>query len=305
VRLLCLGEALIDFKSGGGLAFQGHPGGSPMNVAVAASRLGTPTGFLSQISTDLFGGHLLRHLEASGVDTSLLLRSDLPTALAFIEDARGDVQFEFVANSSADVMFDPKPRPRLPGSLRWLQFGSISLLRGPSATAITDIVRAFDGSILLDPNVRPTLIADRADYRERLDEWAALSDVVKLSMQDLAWLQASPEELADSWLGGRTRALVITRGGQGASAYLRPGERLDVAGVPARVVDTVGAGDSFTGALLSWFDARELPATPEGWRQALRFACTAAAVTCGREGADPPWARELDWKTPDFPDASL
>src|SRR5690625_4577492 len=194
-----------------------------MNVAVAAARLGTPTGFLTQLSTDLFGNHLLGQLQSSGVDTRLLLRSDLPTTLAFTRETQGDVEFEFRSRQSADANFDPRPRPQLPDSLSWLHFGSISLLQEPAAAAIVDIVKNFEGYVFFDPNIRPALIADRANYLLRLEEWVALSDVVKMSTQDLEWLEAPVEPLIGRWLEGRPQAVVITDGSRGASAFLRSG----------------------------------------------------------------------------------
>lgn len=300
-KLVCVGEALIDFKGTGELAFQGHPGGSPYNVAIAAARLGTPTSFLSQISTDFFGERLLSHLRQSKVDASLLARSPRPTTLAFVEERGGDAEFQFFAERAADVLFDPRPRPRLPQPVRWLQFGSISLLQEPAATAITEIVAGFEGSVFFDPNVRPALISDRAAYLERLDQWASLSDVIKISVQDLSWLGYSAGEAAGRWLSAGARALVVTDGPRGARVHHAGGREASVPGVSVTVADTVGAGDSFSGALLSRFCLAGLgyskgSSEPDAgaWHEALAFAVRAAAITCSRDGADPPWAHEID-----------
>lgn len=303
LSLVCVGEALIDFKGTGDLAFQGHPGGSPYNVAIAAARLGTPTGFLSQLSTDFFGERLLTHLEESQVDPSLLTRSPRPTTLAFVEERGGDAEFQFFAERAADVLFDPHPRPRLPASVRWLQFGSISLLQEPAATAITEIVSDFEGNVFFDPNVRPALIPDRDGYLRRLDEWASLSDVIKVSVQDLGWLGYLPEQATHRWFGCGSQAVIVTDGPRGASMYHSSGYEVSVPGVPVEVADTVGAGDSFSGALLSLL-CREALGYAEGgrglnqeeWRDALAYAVRAAAITCSRNGADPPWAEEFDPK---------
>lgn len=297
MKLVCLGEALVDFDDTGDLAFQGHPGGSPYNVAIAAARLGTPTGFLSQLSTDAFGRRLLRHLDESGVDTTLIARSGAPTTLAFVQHVDGEPEFAFHANGTADVAFDPRPRPTLPDSVRWIQFGSISLLQEPAATAIEDVVADYaHGRVLFDPNVRPSLIRERSAYLRRLERWIDLSDVVKVSAQDLAWIAPGDEaETIDAWLAARPSHVVVTRGEEGASMHGRDGRTASVAAPPVRVVDTVGAGDSFSGALLSALVEREtIPESESEWRSLLTTAARAAASTCGRAGADPPWASEVE-----------
>lgn len=297
MRVVCAGEALIDFKSTGDLAFQGYPGGSPFNVAIATARLGAPTGFLAQLSTDRFGQRLVATLEASGVDTSLLHRSDASTTLAFVGEVDGEPWYDFVAHGTADVTFDPRPRPQLPASARWLMFGSIALLQEPAATTIEDTVDGFThGRVFLDPNVRPALIPDRARYLARLAECVARADLVKVSAQDLAWLAPGGEaELVAEWAGAGPSYVVVTRGPEGAEVHDTRGRIANVAAPEVDVVDTVGAGDAFSGALLASLSAIDgFPADAGRWRGLLARAARVSALTCAREGADPPWASELD-----------
>ena len=188
MRIALTGEALIDFTASeaGTLAFLGHEGGSPLHTAVACARLGQPTGFLTQLSTDLFGERLMRFLERNGVDTRLILRSNAPSTLAFVERTPQTNRYAFYTRGSADATWAPEPLPQLPAECRFLHFGSISLLQEPAATRIAELVTANVGRrvIVFDPNVRPSLIPDMAAYREHMTDWLAMADLVKLSDED-------------------------------------------------------------------------------------------------------------------------
>lgn len=297
MRIVTMGDALIDFKATGPLAFQGYVGGSPLNVAVAAARLGAAAGLATQLSTDQFGDAIRRHLRENGVDQSLLLASEAPSSLAFVGEVEGEAVFDFIATGAADARYDPRPRQRFPESAELLMFGSISLLREPAATAITDTVRQHRErlTVLFDPNVRPALIPERAAYEARLRrEWLPLSHLVKVSAQDLRWLYpGEPEaEVARRWLEHGPEAVIVTAGGAGVSFFGRGG-RFRVAAPEVEVVDTVGAGDTFSGALLARLLERGRPEDEAGWRDALAFAAAAAALNCTRAGTNPPRRGEL------------
>ena len=300
MKILSMGDALIDFKATGPLAFQGFVGGSPLNVAVAAARLGAATGFASQLSRDQFGRAIRRHLTSNGVDTRFVLESEAASTLAFVGEENGEAVFDFIAQRTADVLYDPQPRPRFPDSLELLQFGSISLLQEPAATALTDIVRlhAERVHVVFDPNVRPALIADKAAYEARLRrDWLPCSHTVKVSAQDLRWLypHESHEAVAHRWLEHGPQTVIVTDGGKGATLYQTTLTLFEPAPQVA-VVDTVGAGDTFTGALMVGLLERELHRSPSrsAWQDALRYAAAAAALNCQRQGAQPPTRAELD-----------
>jgi len=301
MRIAFTGEALIDFTASeaGVLAFLGHEGGSPLNTAVACARLGQPTGFLTQLSTDLFGERLMRFLERNGVDTRFILRSHAPSTLAFVERTPQTNRYAFYTRGSADATWAPAQLPQLPADCRFLHFGSISLLQEPAATRITGLMAANAGRcvIVFDPNVRPSLISDMAAYRARAMNWFAMADLVKLSDEDAELLAPgkSVDALAADCLQAGTRAVIVTRGAGGATLW-RPGhEPLTVAAPRVEVVDTIGAGDTFTAGLSVSLLAHgvEYPAQlgelgGDAWREVMRFAATAAALNCTREGADPP-----------------
>ena len=301
MRIALTGEALIDFTASeaGNLAFLGHEGGSPLNTAVACARLGQPTGFLTQLSTDLFGERLMGFLQRNGVDTSFILRSSAPSTLAFVERTPQTNRYAFYTQGSADATWAPEPLPQLPAECRFLHFGSISLLQDPAATRIADLVAANRGQrvIVFDPNVRPSLITDMAAYRERVNGWFGMADLVKLSDEDAALLAPGQpvDALAAECLKAGARAVIVTRGGDGATLWRTGRAPLSVAAPRVTVVDTIGAGDTFTAglsvALLS--HGIEQPGqlgalTDEDWKAVMGFAATAAALNCTREGADPP-----------------
>lgn len=301
MRIALTGEALIDFTAGegGSLAFLGHEGGSPLNTAVACARLGQPTGFLTQLSTDLFGERLMAFLERNGVDTRLILRSNAPSTLAFVERTPQTNRYAFYTRGSADATWAPEPLPQLPAECRFLHFGSISLLQEPASSRITDLVAAQTGRcvIVFDPNVRPSLIPDMAAYRARVTGWFAMADLVKLSDEDAQLLAPGRpiDALAAECLTAGARAVVVTRGGAGATLWRTGSAPLTVAAPRVEVVDTIGAGDTFTAGLSVALLAHgvEHPAQlvelgDDHWRAVMRFAATAAALNCTREGADPP-----------------
>lgn len=270
-------------------------------MAVAAARLGAEVGFASQVSNDLFGTYIRQVMRDNGIDGAFVLESGAPSTLAFVEETEGEAHFSFVANGAADTRYDPRPRPAFPAEVAFVQFGSISLLAEPAASAITEIVTAHRErcTIVLDPNVRPALIDSRERYLEKLRRWLALAHVVKVSVQDLAWLYPETEALAAarSWLELGPAAVIVTRGEKGAS-LLRSGKAdLEAPAPRVSVVDTVGAGDTFTGALMVALlerNGREVASTSDAlWDEALRYAAAAAALNCTRSGAQPPRRDEL------------
>lgn len=307
MRIAFAGEALIDFTCTHGLSFEGHEGGGLTNSAIAAARLGQATGFITQLSNDMFGERLLKHLQSNGVDTRFVLRSDAPSTLAFVERTPQTNRYAFYTHGTADTLWAPVELPALPASCRFLHFGSISLLAEPAAGRITDLVEAQRGQriVVFDPNVRPSLISDMAAYRARLPRWVRACNLMKFSDEDAAFLAPglALDEAAAHFLDLRMqgpRAVVITRGALGATLY-RNG-RAPLAVVPPRVTvaDTIGAGDTFGAglsvALLEQGVEQEQQLSSladDAWRDVLHFAGTAAALNCTREGADPPRREEL------------
>jgi len=307
IEILVAGEALIDFVErpcGEETAFFPSPGGSPMNVAIGLARLGVPTGFLTRLSTDAFGGMLCRHLVENGVATDYILRGDGPSTLAFVVEQEGrEPEYAFYAETAIDRQIAPSDLPAaLPDTVRAIHVGSYALAVEPIGGALSILVdREKDRLISLDPNVRPALVGDREMYRRRLEGWIARSDVVKLSRfdADWTWPGADPEGLANKWIGAGCVLVVLTDGAGPVIGWTATA-RTEVAVPSAEVVDTVGAGDAFTAGLLCRIRDNGILERGAIGRlsepdlcDALTFATGVAAAACARPGADPPARAEL------------
>ncbi len=298
-----IGEALIDFSSIGEMRYQGRCGGSPMNTAIAVARLGQPTGYITQLSTDMFGERLRQHIIANGLDTRFLLSHPAPTTLAFVEHGEHGNRYQFLANGSADFLYAPDPLPNLPPDVAFLQFGSVSLLFEPSSSAITRLVAKHRGRmiVVLDPNVRPTLIPDRDDYCRRFRGWLPLCHILKLSDEDAEKLCVGPmDDEIEQWLALGPKVVFLTRGAHGARVYVRGQSPIETSAPKVTVADTVGAGDTFTAGLIAGLLERGVNQSAQldemrskDWHELLHFAACAAALCCTREGAAPPTRAEL------------
>lgn len=300
--IVVAGEALIDLVPqtlGDALApLLPVRGGGPYNTAIALGRLGAEVSFCSRISTDAFGESLLRRLHEEKVDVTPVQRGPEPTALTVASvGADGSAAYTFHVERSADRLF------RVPASLsptvRALSFGTCSLVLEPGASAYEQLMRREAGRgvfIALDPNIRAGLIPDADAYRARFKGWLPHVSLLKLSEEDAHWLGSDVR----GWLAAGPSAVVITHGGKGLTAFTRGGGEISVPGVAVEVVDTIGAGDTVNAALLhalgerNLLSAKAMTSMPDGtWAEVLGFAARAAAVTCSRTGAEPPYRAEL------------
>ncbi|UQA96095.1 carbohydrate kinase family protein [Streptomyces halobius] len=313
--IVVAGEALIDLvpspqsPSGNGQlpALLPRRGGGPYNTAVALGRLGSPTAFCSRVSTDTFGETLLDGLRAGGVDISLVQRGSEPTTLAVADvSADGSAGYGFYVEGTADRLFSLPAA--LPDAVRALSLGTCSLVLEPGATAYEALLRreARRGVFTaLDPNIRPGLIPNPDAYRARFRAWLPHVALLKLSEEDALWLAEAegPDAVAAAareWLGAGPAAIVLTHGGDGLTVLTPGGGTLAVPGERVAVVDTIGAGDTVNAALLHRLDAHDALSRAavaslgaDDWRDILGFAARAAAVTCSRAGAEPPFTSEL------------
>jgi fructokinase len=299
--IVVAGEALIDLVpqgTGALAALTPALGGGPYNTAVALGRLGSPTAFCSRVSYDAFGEALLDRLRTTGVDVSAVQRGTEPTTLAVATvGADGSAAYSFYVEGTADRLFSAPAA--LPPGTRAVSFGTCSLVLEPGASAYEELMRDAAGRgvfTALDPNIRAGLIADPDAYRARFKSWLPSVSLLKLSAEDAEWLGGTPRE----WLAAGPAAVVITRGGAGLTVFTRDGGEYAVPGEPVDVVDTIGAGDTVNAALLHGLAVRDALSEralttlgPDGWAQLLGFAARAAAVTCSRAGAEPPYAHEL------------
>ncbi|WP_299962487.1 carbohydrate kinase [uncultured Roseobacter sp.] len=307
--ILCCGEALIDMipttDANGRAGFTPHVGGAIFNTAIALGRLGQPAGFLTGVSEDLFGVQLMQGLADSHVDCSHVLRSHLPTTLAFVELTNGQARYTFYDENTAGRMLDPEALPDLDEAVQALYFGGISLISEPCAEFYAALAarEAERRLIVLDPNIRAAFIRDESRYRARLERMIALADMVKVSDEDLDWIVPGQDDLAAKAANLRASGpsiVVVTRGAEGATAFAAGGVSVEVPARKATVVDTVGAGDTFNAGLMAQLNQMGLlnkqnasDISAEALKSALSLGAQVAAITVSRAGANPPWAKEL------------
>ncbi|AEJ20371.1 carbohydrate kinase family protein [Gracilinema caldarium] len=318
--IICCGEALIDMvpytTSDDIDTYRPLPGGSPYNTAIAIGRLGAPVSFMGRLSSDFFGTMLVDRLRANNVETNLIVRSTQNSTLAFVKiEAGKEPQYAFYTEGTADRSFSVEDLPKtLPQDLHGILFGSISMTMEPVASTIETFIqsqsRRNDASapvISLDPNVRPVMIHDRARYVQRLESWIASATIVKISGADLEYVypSLSREAALEKVLSLGPTLVVTTLGADGALAIGRrsDGSRFSATApvVPVKVADTIGAGDTFHGALLSWLELKgklnrlALSKISEAdLHEALFFANKAASLVCTKHGAEPPTMAEME-----------
>ena len=288
------GEVLIDELPSGAVV-----GGGPANTAKALARLGHEVAFIDGISTDAYGVKARAELAADGVDLSLAMTSDLPTAVAEVTlAADGGASYVFKLEKTATFDFNsswlPDPSRFKP---QVLHIGTLATLVQPGADVLFDwaLACADFAPVVFDPNIRPQVLSDREKYVALVEKWIGISSVVKLSDDDFEWLYPgkSPESIANQWLQGGVALVVVTRGADGLIGYTSDGV-VEVAGEKVNVVDTVGAGDT-VGAIIVQGLITDGLLNMRGsvLKDVLQRAAVAAAITCSRAGAQPPYAHEI------------
>ena len=301
--IVVAGESLIDLIVGADGRVEAAPGGGPYNTARTIGRLGQPVAFLGRLSTDRFGSILRAGLAAENVDLGLAPTTDAPTLLAVAElDGAGTATYRFYADGTAAPGLSPTDVPDgLPATTIALHVGTLGLVFDPMASTIESLVLGVSPDVLViaDPNCRPTAIQDPAGYRARLERLLGRIDVVKVSVDDLAWLDpgTDPLDAARRVMSRGPAAVLVTDGARPVRLMTAAGVT-DLAVPAVRVVDTVGAGDAFgAGFLAAWTAAgrgRADLADEEALTAATRVAIEVGALTTTRAGADPPTGAELN-----------
>jgi fructokinase len=294
VSIWVCGEVLIDILPTGPVV-----GGGPANTAKALARLGHDVHFIDGISSDAYGQAARTELLRDGVNLDLALASDKPTCTATVTlDASGGASYEFLIDGTATFDFHSS---WLPDPYRFqpqvLHIGTLVTVIEPGASALYDWAMqvAEFAPIVFDPNIRPSVQPDRDLYEAAVEKWAALSAVIKVSDDDLAWLfpEVSIDDVAKRWINDGVFLVVVTRGANGIVGFTEDG-RVEVPGVKVDVVDTVGAGDT-VGAIVveAMIEHGLIELRGDRLHKVLSRAAHAAAITCSRQGAQPPYKHEL------------
>lgn len=295
-RGLVIGESLIDIVPDGGE----HVGGSPLNVAVGLARLGRDIDFLTHIADDPYGRRIAAYTNAAGVQlVSGSQNAERTTTARLTFDPNGSANYVF--DLDWQVSGTPMATPPL-----FVHTGSIAAVQDPGCLAVAALVDTYRASatVTFDPNVRPSLIADRSLAIARIEHLVQRSDIVKVSDEDLRWLDPdrSPVQIAHTWQSLGPAIVVVTKADQGAEAVCAGGE-VRVPARAVRVVDTVGAGDAFMVGLIDalWeqglLGAGQRAALAgmglDALTEALEEASGVSALTVARAGADLPDRDEL------------
>jgi fructokinase len=309
--LVC-GEALYDFfcttrlgEPQANLDYTAVAGGSPYNVAIGLARLDVPVALLAGLSTDALGENLQALLAHEGVEGRYLQRIDAPTTLAMVSlSGAGIPSYAFRGLGCADRALEVERLPALEESIEGVHFGSYSMVVEPTGTALRTLAQREAGRRLIsyDPNVRLNPAPDIEHWRKVVGDMTKLANLVKVSDEDLGLLYPDTpvEDVARGWLQAGCELVFVTLGGKGADVFSAEHGRLSIAAPVVEVRDTVGAGDTFQAALLTWLvehnavePGKLRTLEPDNLEAMLRFACKAAAITCSRTGPDLPRRAEV------------
>ncbi|MDO5034267.1 MAG: carbohydrate kinase [Actinomycetaceae bacterium] len=299
-KALVVGEALVDIVVPKRGDRKEIPGGSPANVALTLGRLDRDVQLLTWLGQDARGNLVKGHLEESNVRVmpESMGAQKTSTALATLDET-GAATYEF------DIEWQV-PQIEIDEDTPVVHAGSIAATLEPGGSEVVQLLaRAKEfATISYDPNARPSIMGDPATAYERVKELISLADVVKTSDEDIEWLSGSADidAVAQSWLELGASLVVVTRGGEGSSAFIS-GERIDMPAADVKVVDTVGAGDSFMGGLIDALWSENMLGSGNRYALAnidretvvrvLARASSISAITVSRAGANPPWKKEL------------
>jgi fructokinase len=299
VSIWVCGEVLIDLIPDDSGERIPHVGGGPANTAKALARLGHDVQFIDGISSDKYGQMCRQELLDDEVKLDLALSSEKPTCLAIVSlNESGGASYEFEIDGTATFDFSaswlPDPSRYKPSVLH---IGTLVTVIQPGADVLYDWAMkvAEFAPIVFDPNVRSVVMNDRDKYLAAVERWVAISSVVKVSDDDMAWLYPGQQfaDVAKRWINDGAELVVVTRGADGITGFTADGSA-EVRGVKIEVADTVGAGDT-VGAIVveAMIEKGILNLTGDTLKAVLNRAAIAAGITCSRKGAQPPYKHEL------------
>ena len=292
------GEVLIDLIPDG-TERKAVVGGGPANTAKALAKLDIAAQFIDGISTDKYGQMALKQLHKDGVLLDFVKFSDKPTCLAVVSlNSKGGASYEFVIEGTATFDFSATwlPDP-VANKLALLHIGTLVTAIEPAASILFEWAKqvAKVSPIVFDPNIRPAVMSDRAEYVKQVERWVSISSSVKVSDDDIYWLYPgiALDQVANRWLAMGPELVVVTFGDKGLTGY-RKSEKVEVGAKKVVVADTVGAGDT-VGAILVEAIVEDGLDKLRGDRLSVMLdrAAKAAAITVSRTGALPPSKAEI------------
>lgn len=309
--VLVIGEALVDVVHSGDGGIKNVPGGSPANTAVALARLGITTFMKARISKDKFGSEIRSYLENQNVNLNLSLFVDEPSSVidAFIQKD-GSAKYEANLKGASDYGWTESELDiALAENIKIIQLGSLTSYIEPGASNVENWYKKLRNNskhlLTFDPNIRHPLDAQPEDeVRKRAKNLASLAHVVKASDEDLSWISPDQDviETAKNFIENGTTLVVITLGKNGAVAINSNFEVIQIPAPAVEVKDTIGAGDTFAAALIAQLlekqivDEKALSALPlSDLRDILSNCAMTSALTCSRQGANPPYRHEVTW----------
>jgi len=305
--IIVIGEALIDLIQDryNPTSYNAVVGGANANVAIALARREANHTFLARISTDSFGQQITKKLTDNNVNTNHKVITNEPTTLAVVSiNAQGSPSYSFYVNGTADWGWTPEELPNLEAEA--IQFGCLTMAMEPGNLVIEEWAKAqsHNTTISHDINMRPALGFDQAKEKTRVERVNEFSHIIKASDEDLEWLdpERTPDQTATEW--SKNKLVLITKGSEGVDVYRNQEFLFNVPSRKINVVDTVGAGDTFTANLLGQLqENNHLGNNPtdklmnikdEDLHTYVHIAGIAASINCERAGAEPPTKADLD-----------
>lgn len=294
-KIWVLGDAVVDLLPDGEGRLLQCPGGAPANVAVGIARLGGRSAFIGRVGDDPFGRFMYKTLANEQVDVQQMrLDPAHRTSTVVVDlDDHGERSFTFMVRPSADLFLEPADLPTFSAG-EWLHVCSIALSAEPSRSATFQAmaaIREAGGYVSFDPNIRPDLWPDENALRRCLEQALQSADVVKLSVEELAFLSGDVQvNVGLDTLMQRcpARLVLVTQGKEGVVAW-NEGTVKHYPATPVQCVDTTGAGDAFVAGLLYGLAAGQ-DLTPV---IALAQRCGALATTAKGAMTALPWQHEL------------
>ena len=309
--VLVTGEALVDVVHGINGEIKNIPGGSPANTAVALARLGTKTYMKARTSHDQFGEEIRNYLTNQDVNLEYSLVVDSPSSVInAVIQKDGSAKYEANLKGAADYGWTFEELNQvIDPDIQIVQLGSLTSYVEPGATNVekwfSQLRQSNNYLLTFDPNVRHPLDGENeVDVRKKAKKLASLSHVVKASDEDLNWIFSNnnPQDSAIKIIESGASLVIVTLGKKGAFAVNKKHEIVEVTANEIEVIDTIGAGDTFAAALItqllenSWINKNALENLgSDDLTEILTHCSAASAITCSRQGANPPLRHEVSW----------